>query len=90
MKLYHYTTGAGLKAILESNEFHCSNILFLNDPSETYYLKNLINEVIENNDVCKMVHNELYNKSLENFYANSRKYILSFCQNGDSLSMWNY
>lgn len=89
MKLYHYTTGAGLKAILESNEFHCSNILFLNDPSETYYLKNLINEVIENNDICKKVHNELYNKSLEDFYDNSKKYILSFCQNGDSLSMWN-
>lgn len=89
MKLYHYTTGLGLKGILESNEFHCNNISFLNDPSETFYFKSLIDKVLKNDEICKEVHTKLYNKALEDHYSMSTKFILSFCKNGDSLSMWN-
>lgn len=89
MKLYHYTTGQGLKGLLDTNEFHCSNISFLNDPSEIDYVKKLVNKIVEENDLYKSIHSKLYHKSEEDFFSNPTKFILSFCRNKDSLSMWN-
>ena len=41
MTLYHYTSGQGLSGIFDSKELHCSNVNFLNDPSEQSYVYDL-------------------------------------------------
>lgn len=91
MKLYHYTSGAGLYGIIESMELHCSHIDFLNDPTESTYFDSILENVISKNHICKKIHNELFSKNYYDFiYYNSTNYILSFCQNEDLLSMWNH
>lgn len=45
MKAYHYTSGQGLFSILNSQELWCSNLRFMNDPSEESYFEQLMEEL---------------------------------------------
>ena len=91
MVLYHYTTGQGIFGILNSSKLHCSNINFLNDPSEETYFKEVLSEVLAASNECRAIHDKLYNQSYEEVILNpTAKFIVSFSKNPDSLSMWNY
>lgn len=83
-KMYHYTSIAGLKGILDKKEFWVTKSDFLNDPSETSY----IFKVLE-----KLNYKESFINSLKEQINNEKKdvYILSMTTEKDSLPMWkNY
>nr|WKN38040.1 DUF2971 domain-containing protein [Tunicatimonas sp. TK19036] len=91
MILYHYTTGQGVFGIFDKSELFCSNINFLNDPSEESYFKELLKDTFANSTKCKNIYETLYSESYQGSIVNPFDiFILSFSKNQDSLSMWNY
>jgi len=91
MILYHYTTGKGVFGIINSAKLHCSNVKFLNDPSEETYSKSLLKMVLKDCKECESIFSNLYNESYQEAICDPyEKYIASFSRNQDSLSMWNY
>jgi len=87
--IYHYTTGEGLLGIINSMELHFTNMNFLNDPTESTWYKQVLEDILSENIICKDIYNELYNESYMNIYI-SPTYIASFCKERDSLSMWKH
>lgn len=91
MTLYHYTSGQALYEIINSSELHCSNIKFLNDPSEQVYFKEILETVLNKKTECKEIHETLFNESYQSAVLDpGEKFVASFSKNSDSLSMWNY
>jgi hypothetical protein len=92
MKAYHYTSGKGLFGILNTKELHCTNLKFMNDPSEEFYFDQLVKQLVEKGgDAYNSVHNILYNESYRNaILSPTEKFVVSFSKNEDSLPMWNY
>ncbi|HAH36819.1 MAG TPA: hypothetical protein DEQ87_13705 [Algoriphagus sp.] len=92
MKAYHYTSGQGLFGILNSQELRCTNLRFMNDPSEEFYFDQLMKQILEKKgDKFKSVHDVLFSESYRNAVLSpTERHVVSFSKNGDSLSMWNY
>lgn len=91
MRLYHYTSGQGLFGIINSDELQCSNINFLNDPSEKSYFQDLCKFVCKESNDCKQIFSTLFNDSFQKAVVDPfETFIASFSKNEDSLSMWNY
>jgi hypothetical protein len=91
MILYHYTSGQGLFGIISSGELHCSNINFLNDPSEKSYFQDLLTSVFNESTESKEIYKALYSDSFQrSVLTPGETFIASFSKNDDSLSMWNY
>lgn len=91
MILYHYTTGQGVFGIINSKQLHCSNVMFLNDPSEQKYSNEILEVVLSKCSLCKKIYDTFYNESYHDVILNQTdKFIASFSKNRDSLSMWNY
>jgi len=91
MDSYHYTSSDGIFGIINSSQLHCSNVNFLNDPTEQNYFDSIINEAITKNSVCKNIYEILYNNLVEPCIINPfENYVISFCKNKDSLSMWSH
>ena len=90
MASYHYSSSNGVFGIINSFKLHCSNANFLNDPTEQNYFDSILNEVISKNSACKSIYEILYNNSVESNIINPfENYVISFCKNKDSLSMWS-
>mgnify|MGYP003651324594 FL=1 len=47
MKAFHYTSGQALFKILETQKLQCSNLRFMNDPSEEFYFDKLLQELFD-------------------------------------------
>src|SRR5688572_14351294 len=91
MTLYHYTSGQGLFAIVNSGQLHCSHIDFMNDPSESFYFSTVLENVFDKVPKTKEIYSTLFNESYHRAVADPfEKFIASFSMNEDSLSMWNY
>lgn len=90
MVYYHYTTGNGLLGILNSNTLHCSNINFLNDPSESKYINTILQEIFESNHRYKEIYDQLHQNDFIFFLQPQYLYIASFSRKRDSLHMWHY
>ncbi len=95
--VYHYTSPMGLKNILETKELWASDFAFLNDKSETLYLYEILQSVINNENLKKHLDGNFIQKLekmktnyIEKPINNYYRYICSFSLNPDSLSMWNY
>lgn len=92
MKAFHYTSGQGLFGILNSQQLHCTNLRFMNDPSEEFYFDQLLDELIlKRGEELRIVHETLFNESYRNAVLSpTERFVVSFSKNGDSLPMWNY
>lgn len=91
MILYHYTSGQGLFGIINSGELYCSNVNFLNDPSEKSYFKDLLFITFKEIPECEKIYSTLFNNSFQKSVVSPfDTFIASFSKNEDSLSMWNY
>lgn len=91
MILYHYTSGQGFKGIIESKQLHCTNIHFLNDPSENKYHFEVLHSVLDENSKCHTIYNKFHDKVFDRcFYDSDNIFLLSFCESRDSLTMWKY
>ena len=87
---FHYTTIKGLKGIICDKCFYATHINFLNDSSEDKYFKSLIEEYLLKNTTSQKIFSDLHDFSYEEKFDKNEKYIISFSERPDSLSMWNY
>lgn len=91
MSVFHYTSGHGIKGIFDNGELHCSNINFMNDPSEKTYFYDLVDQIGKSSAICKKIFTELYYDFYHKVLLNSDgRFVASFSKNADSLAMWNY
>ncbi len=90
MIYYHYTTGNGLFGILKSNTLHCSNINFLNDPTESKYFNIILQDMLKAEPKYKDIYDRLNCNRFQNYFEPQHFYIASFSKKRDSLHMWNY
>lgn len=89
--LFHYTSGQGLYGIINSEKLHCSNIQFLNDPTENIHFDKILEIVMSDNKECHDIYSTLFWEDYHEIILNQEeKYLISFSKNNDSLSMWNY
>lgn len=91
--LFHYTTGAGMRGILDSSRLWATNFRYLNDASEVGYgvslFEGLINDRLSNtkNDVLA----EFLGRTLHTangFDGMFDCYIACFCERDDLLTQW--
>lgn len=92
--LYHYTDLSGLRGILESRAFWCSDALSTNDPLEIKYGQKIISEVLSelesDSESEDLVH---FFRMLRNQVATlgtiiHHPFIACFCESGSLLSQW--
>lgn len=89
MKLYHYTSGEGLKGIIEEKKIQCTNVSFLNDPTENKYHFDVLQSVLEANERCRAIYKTFHDDVFDRcFYDSDHLFILSFSDSSDSLAMW--
>lgn len=97
--IYHYTSAAGLKGIIESKSIHCTNSLFLNDSKEYYFILELVQKTlrqISNQNSAPLHVQQSIGRMLQNahFFMNApyrgdwAPCIASFSEKGDQLSQW--
>ena len=93
--LWHYTDGAGLRGILQTQTLWASNCLFLNDSAEFKFAGEVITKVLDevlDVDATAEVRRELVN--LRDMFALAHPditpdiYVCSFTTQGDLLSQW--
>lgn len=95
--VYHYTSPLGMKSILENRELWASDFAFLNDKSEHRYVYEVLSATIADKNVRKSLNyrfleevnnlSDLKKVEIDNGYY---RYVCSFSQNPDALSLWNY
>lgn len=91
--LFHYTTGDGLLAMLQSRHIWATDSRFMNDPTELLYAMGLLRDIISSElansrdeprrELAAWIEKMLCEKG-----RNARIYLASFCSNGDLLSQW--
>ncbi len=91
--LFHYTTGAGMRGILDSSRLWGTNYRYLNDASEIGYGVSLFEELINDRLVNAKddVLTEFLGRSLQTANAFDGMfdcYIACFCQRDDLLTQW--
>jgi hypothetical protein len=93
--LFHYTNGAGLQGILESNRFWATHAQYLNDSTELVYAYDFIKAAVKRHtdEQAPMALAELgyqVTTLLDPFYVHEllKPYMVCFCEEGDLLSQW--
>jgi hypothetical protein len=88
--LHHYTSGHGLLGILSSGEFHCTNVLYMNDASEMDYGRTLVLKWIDDGlerarpDVAPYLTRIARMIEQPDF----QYFVCCFCEKPDLLSQW--
>ncbi|HEY2169874.1 MAG TPA: DUF2971 domain-containing protein [Candidatus Angelobacter sp.] len=96
--LYHYTSAAGLTAIIETSSIFGTHINFLNDSSEVKHAYAFASATFDECKDIPFVAPAVSGKKLAEYgheFFDSRKilcktdaYVTSFCERGDLLSQW--
>lgn len=100
--LYHYTSLAGLKGVVENGKIWATNILYLNDSEEFINAMDAFNSVFdtmldipEKTDTLSKNEKDfllLLSKRIEDIFKNNRDgfqvFVSSFSENADKLSQW--
>lgn len=89
--IYHYTSAKGLKGILENKCIWATDNRFLNDPTEIKYSQEILLKSIVSIEDLKN-DKETVDSIIKEYvyYPKYNIYLISFCENNDSVSMWNY
>lgn len=82
--LYHYTSGIGLKSIIEENQLWLSERSYMNDVLEVEYTKEIIRELFRNRipfseDIIE-----------DTLLQNEMQFVFSTSLEKDSINMWSY
>jgi hypothetical protein len=90
-KIYHYTTGDGLKSIIENKELWFTNCGFLNDRTEIQHAYNLIDSVLDGfNSKENPNYIEEFKKYIDPYIKdNDGIYSASFSLDNDSNLLWS-
>lgn len=91
--LFHYTTAAGMRGILDSSRLWATNYRFLNDASEVAYGANLFKTLIQERLTKPQtdVVSEFLSRTLSTangFDSMLDCYITCFCERDDLLNQW--
>ncbi len=94
--VYHYTSIAGLKGILESQVFYATEYHFLNDEDEFSYIDELIIEVLKEDFSTYPIYENFGLALCEHYIACRAKteeleksyYVVSFSKKADNLTLW--
>lgn len=92
--LYHYTSAAGLKGIIESNELRASNARYLNDSAEVLLGIRHVRTILKAHKKGQGAANQIrlldeiwrWIPLLEN--VSDRAYAVCFCRTDDLLGQW--
>jgi hypothetical protein len=94
--LYHYTNGAGLRGIIESQKIWLTSYRHLNDPSELIHGFHMVHRLLRKigdgardglvKTFCQMVIDEFQHKEIFNDIFGF--YIASFSRNSNDLAQW--
>jgi hypothetical protein len=91
--LYHYTTGEGLKGVLQTKRIWATHYKYVNDSSEFDYGRVIARETIQR--VSVETRHAVVDKMLDELQAfieaekeASEHYVARFCGTGDLLSQW--
>jgi hypothetical protein len=92
--LYHYTTEAGLRGILESGKIRLTDIFYLNDPSELRHGLAHAVEILRAKAQQGPQESKLFSEQFEAFLqkgglqAAAHFFTCSFSEDGDDLGQW--
>lgn len=97
--LYHYTTGDGLKGIIENNELWATSAYFLNDSAEIMYGYGLLKEVLDDWVAKNQRPNDSMSLGVARHLSRSFGdllekrlidpiYLSCFCEEDNLLSQW--
>lgn len=92
--LYHYTSAAGLRGIIESKSIWLTDLRFMNDLSELQYAQGLIRDRIEafaSAGASNLQHDFLERLRMKQAFAfrpGFSIYSASFCESRNLLSQW--
>ena len=90
--VWHYTTLEAARSIIENGALWLSNCSFLNDANELTCAQNVLRHIVKTHDTNKGDSiitgfiDELLR--LANSFRHHAIYIMSFCEDGDSLGQW--
>lgn len=91
--LFHYTTAAGMRGILDSSQLWATNYRFLNDVSEVAYSVSLFESLIQ--ERLAKVQNDVVSEFLSRTLSTANGfdgmldcYIACFCERDDLLNQW--
>jgi hypothetical protein len=88
-ELYHYTSGSGLKGIIQNRQLWCTDVRHVNDPREGDHGMAVIRSVLTRKSVYKkFVEVVSSSTSLFGMKMNWTGYIACFCSAGESFQMW--
>ena len=89
MKIFHYTSDAGLLGIIQSESLWVTHFKYLNDISELHHAKEIIENIVENSEE-KLVkkYKEVVMVCLKQIYEIYDVYTCSFSKKPDQLSQW--
>lgn len=94
--VYHYTSPEGFKGIIENKVLFATDMLYLNDVSESIYSMNLLENMLKTkqNPIKDAKLIQELEKRIEIFkkdrFRNNTTYAISFTLDEDSLHMWSY
>ncbi|MHB8388590.1 MAG: DUF2971 domain-containing protein [Acidobacteriaceae bacterium] len=91
--MYHYTTDAGLRGILQSGKFWLTDIFALNDPSELRHGLSLAIDVLDAkvkdaNRPCQLFAKAFKAALTEGIQKSAHYFSCSFSKHGDDLGQW--
>jgi len=92
-RIYHYTTGDGLRGILESGQFRMTNVFNLNDPSELRHGYRIAADVLDKKVEGRHQNQLHFAKVFRDFErtgieASSQIFVTCFSNAPDDLSQW--
>lgn len=92
-RLFHYTSGAGLLGIIQSNSIWLSESSFMNDGSERLWSRSIVHDVVQ--DLCEKtgkpeVKNFLHATldGIDSTWNASSTYVFCLSGDGDLLNQW--
>lgn len=90
--LYHYTNAPGLLGIIENNKIWATHINYLNDASELFYARQLVDNILAQSQkkAASKIVREFFRRVRTVFDVSRTMdvFISCFCEDGDLLSQW--
>ena len=92
--IYHYTTDAGLRGILETGKIWLTDIFNLNDPSELSHGFSHVVKILNSKAIDGPPPSKLFSQQIEGFLtqggiqAAAHYFVCSFSSTGDDLGQW--
>jgi Protein of unknown function (DUF2971) len=89
LELFHYTTTEGFIGIITSRTLWASDMLSLNDASESMYPCQVITKVLESQVNIPAGHRNRFAAQLKEYlFRIETPFVVCFCEDGDLLSQW--